>query len=184
MRSSQTVEQSWRNRELLWSLQLPLTGDTVRMDSLSHSASIVIARSPEALYDLVSDVTRMGEWSPVCRACWWDDGAAPRAGAWFTGRNEVPGRTWETRSEVVAAEPGREFAFVVGGAWVRWAYTFTPVDGGTQVTESWEFLPAGIDRFEERYGADAQAQIADRIEAARTGIPVTLAAIKRTAESP
>lgn len=153
------------------------------MTSLSYSDSIVIARSPEALYDLVSDVTRMGEWSPVCTACWWDDGATAQVGAWFTGRNEVPGRTWETHSEVVAAEPGREFAFLVGGAWVRWGYTFTPVEGGTRVTESWEFLPAGLARFEDRYGADAQAQIADRTEAARTGIPLTLAALKKTAES-
>ena len=155
----------------------------VGMPSLSYSESVVIARTPEALYDMVSDVTRMGEWSPVCRACWWDEGAGPRAGAWFTGRNELPERTWETRSEVVAAEPGREFAFLVGGAWVRWAYTFTPADGGTQVTESWEFLPAGIARFQERYGSGAQAQIASRAEAARTGIPATLAALKRAAES-
>jgi Polyketide cyclase / dehydrase and lipid transport len=153
------------------------------MANLSYSESIVIARSPEALYALVSDVTRMGEWSPVCQACWWDDGAGPQVGAWFTGRNVQPDRTWETRSEVVAAEPGREFAFVVGGSWVRWGYTFTPVDGGTRLTESWEFLPAGIARFEERYGAQAQAQIARRTQDAHSGIPVTLAAIKQAAES-
>src|SRR5580704_6067419 len=70
---------------------------------------------------MVSDVTRMGEWSPVCKACWWDDGPGPSAGAWFTGRNELPGRDpWETRSQVVAAVPGEEFAFVVGGTWTRW----------------------------------------------------------------
>jgi len=66
------------------------------MSSPHYSESIVVARSPEALYDMVSDVTRMGEFSPVCTACWWDDADGPRAGAWFTGRNEVPGRTWET----------------------------------------------------------------------------------------
>jgi hypothetical protein len=153
------------------------------MANLSYSDSIVIARSPETLYALVTDVTRMGEWSPICKACWWDDGAGPQVGAWFTGRNEQPERTWETRSEVVAAEPGREFAFVVGGAWVRWGYTFTPVDGGTRLTESWEFLPAGIARFHERYGAQAQAQIARRTQEAHSGIPVTLAAIKQAAES-
>jgi len=153
------------------------------MANLSYSESIVIARSPEALYALVSDVTRMGEWSPVCQACWWDDGAGPQVGAWFTGRNVQPDRTWETRSEVVSAEPGREFAFVVGGSYVRWGYTFTPVDGGTRLTESWEFLPAGIARFEERYGAQAQAQIARRTQDAHSGIPVTLAAIKQAAES-
>jgi hypothetical protein len=153
------------------------------MSSLTYSASVVVARPPEVLYDMVSDVTRMGEWSPVCKTCWWDDGQGARAGAWFTGRNELPERTWETRSQVVAADRGREFAFVVGGSWVRWSYTFTPVDGGTQVTESWEFLPDGITRFHHRYGSDAPAQIADRALAARQGIPVTLAALKKSAES-
>jgi hypothetical protein len=154
------------------------------MDSLTFSDSVVVARSPEDLYDMVSDVTRMGEWSPVCKACWWEEeGGSARVGAWFGGRNELPERTWETRSEVVAADRGREFAFVVHGTIARWGYTFTPVDGGTQLTESWEFLPSGTEVFRERFGDDADAQIANRVEAARTGIPATLAAIKRAAEA-
>ena len=153
------------------------------MSSLQYSESIVVARSPEVLYDMVSDVTRMGEWSPVCQACWWDDGDGPRAGAWFTGRNELPERTWETRSQVVAADRGREFAFEVNSGWVRWGYTFTAVDSGTQVTESWEFLPAGIAGFHDKYGNGAEAQIANRTEAAHQGIPATLAAIKKAAEA-
>jgi hypothetical protein len=84
---------------------------------------------------------------------------------------------------VVVADPGREFAFEVNNGWVRWAYTFTPADGGTELTETWNFLPAGIDGFHQRYGADAERQIAERTSAAHHGIPVTLAAIKRTAES-
>ncbi|HUZ09192.1 MAG TPA: SRPBCC family protein [Acidimicrobiales bacterium] len=153
------------------------------MSDLSYSESITVARSAESLYDMVSDVTRMGGWSPVCKACWWDEGGSPRVGAWFTGRNETPERTWETRSEVVVAEPGKEFAFVVGGSFVRWGYTFTPVEGGTEVTESWELLPGGVTMFGERFGPDAQAQIVSRTEAAHSGIPLTLAAIKRAAES-
>jgi hypothetical protein len=155
----------------------------VRVANLNYSESIVISRPTEVVYDMISDVTRMGEWSPVCKACWWDAGDAPRVGAWFTGHNETPERAWETRSEVVAAERGREFAFVVGGSWIRWGYTFTPVEEGTEVTESWEFLPGGIARFEERFGDEAPAQIAERTEAAHQGIPATLAAIKRVAES-
>ena len=153
------------------------------MSSLQYSESIVVARSPESLYDMVSDVTRTGEWSPVCKACWWDDGEGPWVGAWFTGRNELPERTWETRSQVVAADRGREFAFEVNSGWVRWGYTFTAVGSGTQVTESWEFLPAGISGFHGRYGDDAPAQIANRTDAAHRGIPVTLAAIKKAAEA-
>jgi len=156
------------------------TGD---MSTRSHSASILISRSPEDLYDLVSDITRMGRWSPVCKDCWWDDGAGPSVGSWFTGRNELPERTWETRSEIVAADRGKEFAFIVNGSWTRWGYAFRAAGVGTELTESWEFLAGGEAMFQERFGADAESQIASRLDLARTGIPATLAAIKRDAES-
>ena len=151
---------------------------------LRCSGSIVIARTPEDVYDMVADVRRTGEWSPVCTACWWDEGAGPQVGSWFTGRNETPERTWETRSQVVTADRGRAFGWVVGEGWVRWDYAFEPVDGGVRVTESWEFTPAGLARFDERFGADAPAQVADRTRAAHAGIPATLAALKRVAETP
>lgn len=153
------------------------------MTSPVFSSSVVVGAPPEAVYDLVSDVPRTGEWSPVCRACRWDDGGGPRVGAWFTGRNEVPGRTWETRSLVVAADRGREFAWVVGGDLVSWSFSMEPADGGTRLTESWEFLPAGLALFAERYGESADREIADRTRAAHEGIPATLAAIRRIAES-
>jgi hypothetical protein len=152
------------------------------MTPRTHSDSIVIARPPDEVYELVADITRMGEYSPICVACWWEDDDGPRVGAKFTGRNVLPERTWETTSEVVAAEPGREFAWVVGPQIVRWSYTFAEVDEGTQVTESWEFLPDGQAIFEQRFGDDAEAQITDRYQKAVSGIPETLAAIKRTAE--
>ncbi len=157
--------------------------NTVSMEDLQYSDSITISRSADELYDMISDVTRMGEWSPVCKECWWEESDTPRTGAWFIGRNVTPDRTWETRSQVVAAEPGREFSFVVGGTWTRWGYTFYESEAGTVVTESWEFLPGGIERFEERFGDDAPNQIADRQKSAREGIPETLAALKRVAES-
>ena len=153
------------------------------MTELKKSESISVAVTPDELYALVSDVTRMGEWSPVCRACWWDEGAGPEVGAWFTGRNELPERTWETRSQVVAADPGREFAWEVNNGWVRWGFTLEPEDGGTRLTEHWEFLPPGIAGFRERWGEKADAHIAHRRELAKTGIPATLAAIKKTAEA-
>ncbi|HET6699095.1 MAG TPA: SRPBCC family protein [Nocardioidaceae bacterium] len=150
---------------------------------LQFEDSVVVAASPEAVYDLVTDIGRTGEWSPICTGCWWDDpDYAGQVGAWFTGRNELPDRTWETRSEVVAAERPKEFAFLVGGSYVRWGYTFEPVPEGTRLTESWHFLPAGIAMFHDKYGDRAEAEIAQRVEAARTGIPATLAALKRIAE--
>lgn len=160
------------------------------MTKREHSESILIASDPPTVYNMVSDITRMGEWSPVCRSCWWDDdagpsrGAAPQPGDGFTGRNETPERTWETHSEVETADPGREFAFLVSGGWTRWGYEFESVDGGTRVTESWHFLPAGEAGFAQRYGdpEETEAQIDKRYRMAREGIPATLAAIKAAAE--
>jgi hypothetical protein len=160
---------------------------------LDFADSILVARAPDDVYAMASDVTRMGEWSPVCRACWWDDGAGPRVGAWFTGRNETADRTWETRSQVVAAGasgatgeggvPGREFAWEVNDGRVRWGFRVDAEAGGTRLTQFWAFLPVGIAWFRERYGAAADAEIAQRSAAALSGIPQTLAAIKAAAEA-
>jgi Polyketide cyclase / dehydrase and lipid transport len=149
-----------------------------------YQESVTVVASAEALYDMVSDITRTGEWSPVCTSCWWDEEAqAGQVGAWFTGHNELPDRTWETRSEVVVAERGREFAWVVGGSFVRWGFTLVPTGLVTTLTESWEFLPGGIAMFEAKFGDEANAQITDRTQQALVGIPKTLAAIKQIAES-
>jgi hypothetical protein len=84
---------------------------------------------------------------------------------------------------VVAAEPGREFAWVVTATGTRWGYTFEPVDGGTKVTESWDFPPEAVATFEERFGDDAPAQIGQRRSLAESGIPATLEAIRASAEA-
>jgi len=85
--------------------------DTSIVGSLSRSESIFVAVSPETLYDLVSDVTRTGEWSPICTACWWHDEAErPRPGAWFSGRNEADGRTWKTRGPATRSSCGTSSA--------------------------------------------------------------------------
>jgi Polyketide cyclase / dehydrase and lipid transport len=152
------------------------------MGTWKFSESIIVSRPAEELHAMVSDVTRMGEWSPVCTGGWWDDDTRG-VGAWFTGHNETPTKTWETRSQVVANEPGREFAFAVGGDRTRWGYTFTPAADGTEVTESWEILPAGEAYFSDRFGETADAEITGRLENARSGIHDTLAAIKKAAES-
>ena len=77
------------------------------------SVSADIAASPERVYELVSDITRMGEWSPECVRCTWTKGATgPVAGARFKAANKGRrGPAWFNTPVVTIAEPGREFAF-------------------------------------------------------------------------
>lgn len=96
--------------------------------------------SPDVVYKIVSDVTRMGEWSPETTKCEWLDGATgPEVGARFKGTNKKGFATWSTKPTVVTADPGREFAFVVGKE-VKWAYRFESDGDGTKLSESFELL--------------------------------------------
>jgi hypothetical protein len=102
-------------------------------------ATIEVHTAPGALYDMVSDVRRMGEWSPECRHCEWIDGATgPAVGARFKGSNQHGLARWSTKPRVVVADPGREFAFVIGHLghdMTRWSYRFEPAADHTIVTE-------------------------------------------------
>lgn len=149
---------------------------------LTYSDCIFVSASPDDVYAVVSDVTRTGEWSPVCQTCWWDEGDGPRVGAFFTGRNVTEDRTWETRCEVIVAEEAREFGWSVTEGNVHWIYSMAPAEDGTELTESWVFTPKGQTFFEQRFGDNAPREVAARVKAAHEGIPLTLAAIKNVIE--
>jgi Polyketide cyclase / dehydrase and lipid transport len=155
-----------------------------------HADSISIARPPDDVYAIVSDVTRIGELSPVCQAGTWRDPAqAGTEGAWFTGHNAIGDYTWDTHCEVVTAQPGREFAFINHGPegdgdLVRWGFLLEGEGEGTRVTESWQVLPA-YPQFVAAGDAtlDVKARIEGMAQMARDGITGTLANLKRVAEA-
>jgi uncharacterized protein YndB with AHSA1/START domain len=103
-----------------------------------------MAAPPDRVWDLVSDVTRIGEFSPETFEAKWADGATgPKVGARFRGhvkRNGI-GPVYWTTCVVTACEPGREFAFGVGADGKplnTWRYVLAPAGDGTDVTESFE----------------------------------------------
>ena len=147
-------------------------------------ARVHINAPAEKVYDLVSDVTRMGEWSPETFKCEWLDGATgPAVGARFKGTNKRGLVRWSTKPEVVAAEAGREFGFITRGLGpsTRWTYRFDQAaDGGTDVSESFEALddlPLFI-RVCDRYLMGVKDRQADLEQ----GMQQTLDRIKKAAE--
>jgi hypothetical protein len=111
----------------------------------------VISADAERLYDMVSNLPRIGEWSPECEAVDWvdDDTTTPVAGTRFVGHNAVgPGRKirYSRHGRVLTADPGREFAFATeegGREGTTWRYRFEPHPDGTRVVESYhvEWIP-------------------------------------------
>ena len=96
------------------------------------------------IWNLITDVTRIGSYSPETFEAEWLDGATgPAVGARFRGHVKRNGRgpIYWTTCRVSASEPGREFAFeVVNKNQVlnTWRYVLTPGDGVTDVTESFQ----------------------------------------------
>lgn len=114
------------------------------MQSLDRdSVGIHIEAKPDAVYEIVADVTRTPEFSPEILSCAWLDGATgPAVGARFVARNKVPNRpAWNNKPVVTVVEPGKKFAFArtekFAGT-VEWIYEFAPDGDGTLVTESYE----------------------------------------------
>ncbi len=160
------------------------------VSSYNHSETIRIACRSADLYAIVSDVTRVGDLSPVCQSGIWDDAAqAGKTGAWFTGHNAIGDVSWDTRCKVVASDPGREFSFVNFGPagdveLVRWGFTFEEEGDGTDVTESWQVLPAYPDFVRAGdQNLDVKSRIDGMAQMARDGMTATLANLKRVAES-
>ena len=113
-----------------------LTTDQVDLD-LDADATV--------LYDMVSNLPRIGEWSPECESVEWEGEVdVPVEGTTFFGHNAVgPGRRirYTRHGRVLVAERGREFAFITdegGRESTLWRYTFSPTGDTTRVTESYE----------------------------------------------
>ncbi len=144
-------------------------------------AQVHVDAAPEVVYGVVTDVTRMGEWSPETTKCEWLDGATgPAVGARFKGSNRRGIARWSTKPKVVVAEPGREFAFEVDTD-VRWTYRCAPEGTGTQLTESFEMLRdiRWYYAFAERWVMG----IKDRRADLERGMQQTLQRIKQVVES-
>ncbi len=143
------------------------------------SATTDVAAPPEAVWGLVADITRMGEWSPECkRAHWEDDATGPEAGAHFHGYNENGGFEWDAACIVTECEPGKVFEFAVprGSPVVtRWRFEFgSNADGGTTLTESFDAPMINVD--------GSAANFEGRYEMLSEAIKTTIANIKAAAE--
>lgn len=154
------------------------------VNDLTHRESVDINATPQQVYALVSDPTRMGEWSPENKGGRWLEGEPGTVGAVFEGDNELGERQWSTQRDVTVADPAKCFEWVVarnqGGPYIAWRYEIEPgsADGTSVLTEVWDVvkMPPTLGKLTDEQMNGRKAQIVD-------GMTKTLAGIKATAES-
>lgn len=89
---------------------------------------------------MISDVTRMGEWSPEATGGRWVGRVRePQVGAAFWGVNRNRWHRWATFCRITEADVGRRFAFdsKLGFPFANWAFDFEPTPAGCKVTQTW-----------------------------------------------
>ena len=146
-----------------------------------HSETVEIAASPAEVYAAVSQLERMGEWSPENQGGAWVAGDGTNVGDRFEGNNAIGDRTWSATAEVVRCDPGQAFCFTVGdlsNPVAEWGYHLEPSGQGTQVTETWKMTqlpPSLVDAPEDR--------VQGRVKMVADGMAQTLGNLKASLES-
>lgn len=143
-------------------------------------AAVDIIAPPERVWQIVTDLDRMPEFSPTTRRM--KALGTPKVGTWTINWNKVGRRVWPTSSRIISYEPEREFAFRMNENGITWRYIFEPTATGTRLTQLRD-VSAGV-RWVPRkainllFGGEAAFE-SDLID----GMKTTLARIKAAAET-
>lgn len=147
------------------------------------SVSRDIAASPEAVFSALTDISRMGEWSPENYRCEWNEGfSAAAVGAMWTGHNRNGDKEWTTESRITELVANERFSFdclARDFVFSKWGYQIEPTDSGCRVTEhSQDLRPeAALERSAQISG------VSDRATHNRAGMEATLERLAATLEA-
>ncbi|MFI5425590.1 SRPBCC family protein [Aeromicrobium sp. UC242_57] len=107
--------------------------------------SVDIAAAPSVVWSLVSDLKRMGEWSPQCRKMivFGKDVKVGTRTLNLNGRGKL---RWPTNAKVVTFERDKRLAFQIVENRTIWTYDLEPTEFGTRLTES-RTAPRGVSKL-------------------------------------
>lgn len=109
-------------------------------------AEVVVDAPPETAWQVVSDVTRTGEWSSECHRVGWLGGAtAATVGARFRGRNRNGLIRWSRTCEVTTVDAPRELGWrtlptPLYPDSTEWRITLEPAGEGTRIVQTYRVV--------------------------------------------
>ncbi|MFA7265311.1 MAG: SRPBCC family protein [Candidatus Nanopelagicales bacterium] len=156
--------------------------------SLSESVSVTVSINAHAnvVYEAISDVSRMPDWSPELDWVSSPHDGPLTAGERFAGYNRRGIQFWRTTSTVMSAKPDRTFAVDVTATGVpvaRWSYHVSAHGDRTELTSTWSDLRAGPLGMTMKVLGFAASGVWDRANHNRLGMAQTLDALKAELES-
>ena len=127
------------------------------MSGIAHTghAQAVSSAPPAAVWAVLADVTRVGEWSGECRRAVWTGASRVAApGARFRGYNRSGWIRWRRDNEIVTVDPERELVWRTLASLrfpdsTEWRFRLEPLGTGTRIVQSYRLLkiPRLLDWF-------------------------------------
>ena len=105
-----------------------------------------VEAAPQQVWDVLSDVPRVGEWSHECHTATWLDGhREATVGAQFAGNNKAGMSRWRRRCTVTESEPAQLLAYRTSGGIppdsTEWRFELEDLPtGGTRIHQSYRIL--------------------------------------------
>lgn len=143
-------------------------------------SSIDIEASPAAVWSVVSDLRRMGEWSPQCKKMIIRGGEV-REGVRTINLNRQGWKWWPTRSYVKVFEPEKRLVLKIAENGTLWSYELEPTATGTRLTEA-RLAPNGVSTISKVLTNSVLGGTERFEDELQRGIEETLAKIKVAAE--
>jgi len=153
---------------------------------------MLVDKESGQMWDLITDVARIGEWSPECVGAAWLDGSKPERGGRFEGHNVYGGGFTATVTCVVTeAERPAVFEWVVldpselpDHPGSTWRYELAPGDsaGQTRILHSFVHGP-GVTGLSEGMRSEperAEQILQGRLDQLRKHMTVTLEGMARS----
>ena len=114
---------------------------------MENRVAVTVKATIDEVWDVVRDVTRVGEWSHECvGAAWLADANESTPGARFRGRNRAGMFRWGRVCEIVSADPYELVWVTVPTAWYpdssEWRIALATVEGGTRISQQFRVLRA------------------------------------------
>ncbi len=107
---------------------------------------VEVEATPQQVWDVLGDVTRVGEWSHECHTATWTPGSdGATVGAQFFGNNRSGRMSWGRRCTITESKPGRTLVYRTSGGIppdsTEWRFDLGGLpSGGTRIRQSFRIL--------------------------------------------
>ena len=140
-----------------------------------------IAAPPAKVWSLVTDVSRMPDWSPELVRMLPLMRGGMRRGQWYVGINRRKGVVWPTRNVVAVLEPCRSVAWDTTSSGARWIWEIKASGEGTHVVHR-RPVPERITLIGRVFARFFLGGVDDHADELEAGMASTVQRLKAVAE--